>query len=177
MFGLVLFLISLTMLFAGSVVAFVVVRHRAAVWPPPGSPELPVVGLTLSTLLLLSSGGLLHRGLSAIRRGDERRLRQYLTLALYASFLFLAAQVWNWFHFASADTTFHSHLYGFTFYMLTGLHAAHVFGGLVALVVVGFRAGRGAYTWAGYQGVRHCVVYWHFLEAVWVGLLLVWLLD
>lgn len=175
LFGLVLFLISLTVLFAGSIIAFAVVRRKAGSWPPPGSPDLPAAGLIAGTLLLLLSGLLLHRGLAAIRRGDGRQLRRFLTMTLYASFLFLAVQVWNWFQFARGDTTFYSHLYAFTFYMLTGLHAAHVFGGLVALVIVGFRAGSGAYSWAGYQGVRHCVIYWHFLEGVWLVLLvLMW---
>lgn len=45
-------------------------------------------------------------------------------------------------------------------------------GGLVALAVVTFKAHRGDYGWAQYPGVRYTAIYWHFLGAVWLLLIL-----
>jgi heme/copper-type cytochrome/quinol oxidase subunit 3 len=74
-----------------------------------------------------------------------------------------------WIRFYDA-ASFHTHLYAITFYMLTGLHAAHVLGGIGALAVVLVRAWRGDYGWAWFPGVRHLATYWHFLGVVWLVL-------
>jgi cytochrome c oxidase subunit 3 len=56
------------------------------------------------------------------------------------------------------------------FYMITGLHAAHIAGGLVAWVRVLNRLWRGAGTEAIRHGVELCTRYWHFLLIVWLVL-------
>jgi len=166
--GMALFLLSLTVLFTGSVVAFLVIRRDAPYWPPPGAPAIPRL-LWLSTVLLVSCSAAVQVALSSIRRGDQKRMMHWLAITGGIALLFLACQsvAWAWFFDAA---TFHRHLYGFTFYMLTGLHAAHVIGGIVGLIVVMIRAWLGHYSWAHYPGVRNVAVYWHFLDAVWLFL-------
>ena len=75
--GITLFLASLTMLFAGSLVAVVWVRISADQWPPAGAPALPRL-LWLSTALLIGSSATIHSALVSIRRGDQQGL-QYPT--------------------------------------------------------------------------------------------------
>jgi len=62
-------------------------------------------------------------------------------------------------------------LYPFTFYMLTGLHAAHVVGGFIPLGITIGNARRRRYTSSHYEGVWLCRQYWDFLGVVWVVLL------
>ena len=57
--------------------------------------------------------------------------------------------------------------------MLTGLHAIHVIGGVVSLLVVALRAYRERYSATEYMGVRLVTLYWHFLGAVWLVLVVV----
>jgi cytochrome c oxidase subunit 3 len=166
--GMVVFLASLTMLFAGCIAGYLVVRLRAETWPPPGFPGLPKT-LWLSTALALACSGTIQTALGAIRRGDQGRLQRWLLASMAAAVAFLGVQSWNW-TVVMAETSFRSHLYGFGFLMLTGLHAAHVLGGLVGLVVVWILASRGSYTWAHYSGVRNCALYWHYLSGVWIVL-------
>jgi cytochrome c oxidase subunit 3 len=64
-------------------------------------------------------------------------------------------------------------LFAFTFYLLTGLHAAHVLGGFVPLGIVLHRAGEREYSSSRYDGVRFCVWYWHYLGVIWLVLLTV----
>jgi cytochrome c oxidase subunit 3 len=60
--------------------------------------------------------------------------------------------------------------HGVIFYWLTGLHGAHVVGGVVFLTVCLTRAARGRYSASSHLGVELCELYWHFLGIVWVVL-------
>ena len=55
------------------------------------------------------------------------------------------------------------------FYVLTGMHAVHVIGGLVPLVVITRRAFAGRDD-PQHAGVIYTAMYWHFLDAVWLVL-------
>lgn len=169
MLGLALFLVSLGVLFAAALVGFLVIRLRAGTWLPPGVSGLPA-GLWLSTLLLAACSVGVQRAVADIRGGHAQRLTRDLGLTLAAACGFIAVQGAVWVVFrAGVELRAHG-LYAFTFYMLTGLHAAHAVGGVVALAWVLARARRGAYTWAHYCGVRYCAIYWHFLAGVWIVL-------
>ena len=66
-------------------------------------------------------------------------------------------------------------LYGLIF-VLVLLHAAHVLGGIIALLRTGQQASRGVYDHEHYQPVRHVALYWHFLDAVWLAMFFTFLL-
>jgi len=166
---MVVFLVSLTMLFAACIVGYLVVRVRAESWPPPGAPALPFTIWT-STLLVLGVSVAAQRALGAARADRRAALQRDLGLAMILGLLFLASQSWSWLRVVGAPS-FREHLWGFGFLMLTGLHAAHVAGGLVALAVVLWLARRGAYGPANHAGVLNTAVYWHYLTGVWLVLL------
>ncbi len=48
------------------------------------------------------------------------------------------------------------------------VHALHVVGGIVALGLVAHGAIKGKYDHEHYAGVQNCVLYWHFLDIVWI---------
>ncbi len=140
---------------------------------PPGSGPLALtlflmaLGLWLATLVLLAGSAAVQAALGAIRRGSQRGLRLGLAAALALTVLFLGLQAANWSTLASEGLTPGANLFGFAFYMLTGLHAAHVVGGLVVLVLVTAKAFRGGYSAGYHPGVRSATVYTHFLTVVW----------
>ena len=171
--GMAIFLASLSMLFAAAIVGYLVVRLRSESWPPEGSPGLPPT-LWLGTLLALGCSAALELALRAVRAGNVERMRRMLGAGMLLAVFFLANQAWSWVRVIGA-ADFQTHLHGFGFVMLTGLHGAHALGGLVALVVVYVLALRGSYSWAHYTGVRNATLYWHYLSVVWLllfGLLL-----
>ena len=57
-------------------------------------------------------------------------------------------------------------------YALTALHLAHLFFGLLAVVVMIFKAGMGRYTAKDNVGLWAGAIYWHFLGGLWIYLLL-----
>lgn len=58
------------------------------------------------------------------------------------------------------------------FYVLTVGHWIHLLGGLIMLVVLSIRALMGRYNAAYHTGVWQGAIYWHFLDGLWVYLLL-----
>ena len=87
--GMLIFLGSETMLFAGFVAAFLVFRLGALVWPPPFQPRLPVEVTAVNTVVLLLSGYTMSRALAEARRGAHAGLMRSLvqTGLLGATFL------------------------------------------------------------------------------------------
>ena len=171
--GMTIFLVSLSVLFAASVVGYLMVRLHSTQWVPPGTAPLPI-GLWASTLLLLLSSVTMHGAVLFIR-GGKREIATRLLVATFALGLaFLGMQIFNWWRMVAVDAVLATKsLYAFTFYMLTGLHALHVIGGLIPLARTSWRARKGAYSWADFQGIRLMAMYWHFLDAVWIVLFVV----
>lgn len=58
------------------------------------------------------------------------------------------------------------------FYVLTAAHLAHLFFGLLSLVVMIYMALRGRYAPGEYAGLWAGTVYWHFLGGLWIYLYL-----
>ena len=167
--GMKILVLALSMLFAASIVGYMVIRLRASAWPPPGVPRLPGA-LWFSTLIIVISSGTMQTAVRAVREGRQRVLRLAMLLTTLLGVAFLISQTLNWFALTASNLTAKTNLYGFTFYMLTGLHAAHVVGGVIPLAVVTAGAWRGRYSTAFHPGVEYCAIYWHFLAVVWVVL-------
>ena len=168
--GLRLFLLSLAMLFGASLVGYLVIRF-APTDEPLEIPPLPRA-LWLSTLLLVASSGTIQLALVSARRGRSVPLRGAMVATLLLGLGFLATQGLCWYLWAGplteqlAETQRRFALAGF--YVLTGLHAAHVVGGLIPMSVVTARSFRGRYIDGDHAGVLYCTTYWHFLDAVWL---------
>lgn len=173
-FGMWLFLISLSVLFSASIFGYVYirfVRFAGHPWPPPGFPKLPAT-LWASTLVILLTSVTIQYGYSSIKRGHAAALFRGLVATFVLGLVFLALQTYNWWEIYSAlapDAPRGGSYLGL-FYMLTGLHAAHVIGGLIPLIMVSISARRRSYSADYHPGPRYCTMYWHFLDLVWVVL-------
>lgn len=167
--GMKLFLLSLSVLFAASLVGFLVIRSRAEVWPPEGAPPLPS-GLWWSTAIILISSWVLSLGQRRFNPGEAKKAMPYFAACLALALAFLGNQVLNWKALGPLVRVSQVALYTFSFLMLTVLHALHVLGGVASLVGVTMKAGRGCLTSAG---LAYAAAYWHFLTVVWVVIFLV----
>jgi cytochrome c oxidase subunit III len=168
--GLILFCSSLAVLFAASLVAYVVTRLASPNWRA-GMPGLPL-GLAGSSLLLIALSVSMHWALRAVRKNRLELLHKALSLSLILAIAFVAGQALNWAGMARAALAVEAPtLYPFTFFLLTGLHALHVIGGIVPTAVLLARASRREYSSSRHEGIQLCTQYWDFLGAVWVVLL------
>jgi cytochrome c oxidase subunit 3 len=170
-FGMWLFLLTLAVVFVATIIGYLAVRIspiNASTWPPPSMPPLPGV-LFWSTGALLVSSWTMHRGVRACERGEASQGRWMLT-TLVLGIVFLALQVIAWREAIADNMRIADHLYAWTFFVLTGLHGAHVVGGLIPLGVVTVKALGGRYGPNRASGAIYCGMYWHFLDAVWIVL-------
>ncbi|MCH2135912.1 MAG: cytochrome c oxidase subunit 3 [Phycisphaerales bacterium] len=165
-FALWLLCIVLGMLFGGVIVALLVLRFDGAAWPSD-LPRLPWQ-LWLSTgLLLMESVALVL----ATRRTSSTR-RRLLVLAFVLAIGFIATQVWAWWDWhASVDLEARRTAVA-ALWVVGGVHVAHVLGGLVPLGLVLW--GATTMEWSDRQNdrLRLTATYWHFLDAVWIAMML-----
>ncbi len=69
---------------------------------------------------------------------------------------------------AGASAIFDIRMSASTFYVTTGTHGVHVFGGMVALFYMVIKAFRGGYTPQNAVSIEYFGLYWHFVDLVWV---------
>jgi len=167
----VLGFVVIGVVFTGSLVAYVITRVQVERWRPPGAPGLPV-GLAGSTALLVGVSLSMHHAYQGIRQNRQEALKRALWLSAAFATAFLVGQGFNWADVHRAQGPLENQtLFAFTFYLLTGLHAAHVLGGFVPLAIVLWRATQREYSSSRLDGVRYCVWYWHYLGVIWIVLL------
>jgi cytochrome c oxidase subunit 3 len=168
--GTLVFLMAGTMLFAGLVGAYIVLRYGGGPWPAPGMPPLPVRLAGASTAAIVLSGLALRRATRALGGLDAVGLRRWLTRAAVLGVLFLGFQVAQWSRLLARGLGFAATTYGTIFYVLTGAHAVHALSGIVWLLVI---AARQREVWVPERrrrGIESCSLYWHFVGGVWVVL-------
>jgi cytochrome c oxidase subunit III len=175
--GMWLLIAALGMLFVASLVLYLVFRLTADQWPPPGHPPLPVGWLSISTFILIASGFTIQYALHSVRQGRLGLLSLGLGLTLVLALCFLYSQVMAWRIISQAETYLRGNIYAGTFYMLTFLHAVHVLGGLIPLIVITVQAFLRRFSMSNWQPVKNLVMYWHFLDVVWIAVFLSLLLG
>jgi cytochrome c oxidase subunit 3 len=164
--GMMIALGSWAIMFAGLFFVYAGVRISAPSWPPPGVPRLPIAMPFGNTLVLLASSVTAHKALGAIRRARRDEMRAWLAVTVFLGALFVGLQYVVWSDVARAGLHYDTGTYGSVFYGLTYLHAAHVAAGLLALLWLLVRSTK--YSEHSHGAVRHCTMFWHFVDIVWV---------
>ena len=166
--AMVFVLFSLSVLFVVTLFVALLLRRTATHWNPGVAPAFPPL-LWANTVILLASSFTLRHSVRAIAAGHAATLARGLGATTVLGLAFLAGQAWAWHDLLAAGVTM-AGAYGTVFYWLTGLHAAHVVGGVVFLAVCHVRSLLGRYTSESHLGVELCEIYWHFLGVVWLVL-------
>ncbi|MCB0976211.1 MAG: heme-copper oxidase subunit III [Acidimicrobiales bacterium] len=165
--GMVVWLSSELMFFAGLFAGWFMVRSEAKVFPPPGV-HLPVGRTAIATAVLLASSATIHVAVGAAKRSDRVSAVRWLIVTALLGMVFLAFQAYE---YATAEFHIDTNAYGSMFYLLTGFHGLHVLGGvLFLLATAGIIVGRSRAP-AG-RTVEIAAYYWHFVDAVWVAMFL-----
>jgi cytochrome c oxidase subunit 3 len=163
--GMLLFIISEVMVFGAFFTAYFFIRvAQGDPWPAHGT-TLPVAVAGVNTAILMSSSFTLHWSEAAIKKGNHFGLKAGIltTFLLGCAFLFIQINEYANIGFAPQDQA-----QATIFYSLTGLHGAHVFIGLVLLLIVTIRAFRGHYSSEQHRGVEIPGIYWHFVDIMWI---------
>ena len=160
------------MLFAGLTSAYIVLRGV----PTWQNIELPWL-LWPNTAILLLSSIALETSRRAVRRNDIQSMKRWLAVTGVLGVAFLVGQVAAWRQLVNAGVYLPSTLQSGFFYILSGLHALHLFGGVIALGVVFIKGIRHRMTAFNYEPLKLCGLYWHVMDALWIYLFLLLLLS
>ena len=163
--GVVVWLSSELMFFAGLFAAYFTLRGTSDAWPPEGV-ELETVRTAGATVILLISSVSMHKAVMAAEHGNGRLAARWLIVTGVLGAVFLGNQASE---YATATFTMSSHAYGSMFFLMTGFHGLHVLGGILFMAAAGYVAGRGSKA-PTVPTLLVCAYYWHFVDAVWVGM-------
>ena len=162
--GMLMFVATEIMFFAGLISAFVIGKSNAiGGWPPPGQPRLPIEATAFNTGVLLASGVVLFFANRAFLQGKPRARRLLLASILLGGF-FVLFQGGEWVALIHEGLTLTSGQLGAFFYLLVGTHAAHA---VVALAILIFT----------YRRLREdnlsrfvfwpAQIFWYFVVGIW----------
>jgi cytochrome c oxidase subunit 3 len=164
---MVVFVASEAMFFATFFGAYFTIYSVNPVWPPAGFPRLKPELATVLTVVLVSSSLTLQLGVRAIRRDRARLLLFWVGLTILLGTTFLGLQLYD---YSLLGFSVRDGIFGSLFYVMTGLHMAHVFGGVVFLVLVLLQGLGGQLSDASHDSLEAGAIYWHFVDVVWICL-------
>ena len=165
---------SIMMMFAAFTSAYIV-RQAAGNWLEFRLPDL----FFYNTIVILMSSVMLHSSYLSFKRGNVSLSRGLLVIALILALAFLVWQYQGWLALQSIGVELTTNPSGSFVYVISGVHAAHVIGGITALIIAVIHA-----FWLPYRATpgrklrfEMTLTYWHFLGFLWVYLLLFFTLQ
>lgn len=164
-------MVSMTMMFAGLTSAFVISKSRADWMKDFQMPP----AFFISTAVIMGCSLTFIMAKRAAKQDDRKGITTWLlaTLALGLAFVFLQFKgfgevIAQGYFFtgpgSNITTTF--------LYVVTITHMAHLFGGLIALLVIIYNHFKQKYNSRQTLGIELGAMYWHFLDLLWVYLFL-----
>ena len=170
-FGMWIFLSSEVILFGSLIAAYLFIREAVVGWPLASSIHDIPLG-TANTLILISSGFTMAMAVLSIKRGNQKGTLGWLAATFVLGSLFMGIKISEWTNLTSAGFTLTSanplyQLAASTYYLLVGLHGAHVTAGLIVMVYLMKKTMAGAYTKDHHGAIENFGLYWAFVDIVW----------
>ncbi|MBC6480120.1 MAG: heme-copper oxidase subunit III [Hormoscilla sp. GM7CHS1pb] len=163
--GLLVFLISESLMFGGLFACYLLLRGGAATWPPEGT-EVELLLPTINTIILVSSSFVMHNGDTAIKKNDVSRMRLWYVATALMGIIFLGGQAYEYLTLGYGLT---ENVFSNCFYVMTGFHGLHVTVGVLLILGVLWRSRRpGHYSDTKHVGIEMAEIYWHFVDIIWI---------
>ncbi len=168
-FALLISCASMLMLFAAFTSAYIV-RQAAGNWL---EFEMPGI-FFFSTFVILFSSATLHASYFYFKKGNATRYKGLLVLTLALGLIFISMQYQGWVELKNMGVELTRNPSGDFVYVISGVHAAHVLGGIAAILVAIIHAFSLKYKVTPKRKLRFemTLIYWHFVDFLWVYLLL-----
>jgi cytochrome c oxidase subunit III len=137
-------------------------RATQVAWPPQGVTRIDPTLPAIFSVILLISAIPAARAQAAVRRNNRAAISRNILVTLGLGLLFLVGLVLIW------RQVPYSGSYSAIFFTMTGFHAVHVAAGMLLLGYVFLKARQGAYSPENHWSVEATVVFWHFVELMWI---------
>ncbi|MEO5562863.1 MAG: cytochrome c oxidase subunit 3 [Chitinophagaceae bacterium] len=159
---------SILMMFAGLTSAFIV-KSNLVGWQQINMPKV----FWGSTAVIIASSITIQMALRSFRQREMRAYRSLIATTFILGSIFIMLQ---WFGFKELWDQQHIKFTGVSgagqfLYVIFGLHALHVVGGVITLLVLFIKAFFGKTKLYGSVPVEVAATYWHFVDLLWIYLL------
>ncbi|MBB1138335.1 cytochrome c oxidase subunit 3 [Myroides sp. WP-1] len=162
---------SIAMVFAGLTSAYVVSKSR----PDWLTDFVLPLDFTISTIAIVISSLTMHLAVKATKEGNVKGSTIYLISTLILGLLFVFLQfkgfgqvISEGYFFTGSESTITTSF----LYVIVIVHIAHLFGGMISLLIVIYNHFKQKYNPEQYVGIQLCAWFWHFLDILWVYLFL-----
>ncbi len=162
---------SILMMFAGLTSAYIVKRNQAG-WVTFNLPA----AFWYSTAVIVASSLVLMTALRAFRERAMSRYRALMAVTLFLGVLFIGLQILGFKQLWAQGVTLQANVSYSFLYVIVGLHAVHVIGGVIALAVMLVKAFGSRVKNYSAVPVEVMSTYWHFVDVLWLYLLVFLLL-
>lgn len=164
--AIVLAMISIFMFFMAIVAAFIFLRATNHDWVPLRLPGI----VWFDTIVLITSSAVIELARRRLSFGEVQKFQKLWLLATGLGLIFLAGQLIAWRELVQQGLYVASTQASSFFYIFTGLHGLHLFGGICALLFVGIRKFENAHV-SRAAAAEVASYLWHFLDGLWIFLL------
>ena len=173
-FGLWIAFASIMMMFGAFTSAYIV-RRAAGNWL---EFELPGI-FFISTGVLLLSSVFLHFSYLGFKKMNSNQHRLMLVMAFLAGIGFVILQYQGWMALFNMGIELNGNPSGSFLYIISGVHVLHILGGLATLIVALIHAFSLPCTPTPKRLLRFDLVrhYWHFVDVLWIYLLIFLLIQ
>jgi cytochrome c oxidase subunit III len=161
---------SIVMMFAGLTSAFIVKSNQTS-WKTVTIPEV----FWISTVVIVISSITLQMALRSFKQREMNRYRSLIGVTLLLGIAFIVLQWLGFQDLWAQKITFRGSGAGQFLYVIFGLHALHVAGGVIALFVMLVKAYAGKSKLYSAVPVEVAATYWHFVDLLWLYLLIFFL--
>lgn len=164
-------LLVVLMTFGGLIGAYVVIStNNVAEWRPFDLP----IQVWISTAIIIISSVVYEIARRAIYANDHPKLRKYLIATTVLGAAFISSQLLAWLALVNRGLYMSGNPYAGFFYILTGIHAIHILGGIAALGATILRTAAPTEYGPELEYRRNLARsvgwYWHFMGAIWIAL-------
>jgi cytochrome c oxidase subunit 3 len=157
---------SIIMMFAGLTSAYIV-KGSMAGFTTVQMPQL----FYYSTAVMLISSFTMQWALKSFKERSMQQYRRLLTVTMVLGFIFIVLQITGFSQLWNRGVRFRQVAGAGQFlYVIFGLHAAHVLGGIIALIVMFIKAFSARIRNYNPVPVEVMSTYWHFVDLLWVYL-------
>jgi len=161
---------SIIMMFAGLTSAYIVKRDQPG-WTTFDIPR----SFWYSTFVILISSLTMQIALKSFIERQMQKYKRLISITVFLGILFIVLQWISFRQIWNSGVTFKGSGAGQFLYVIAGLHALHVLGGIIALMVTfikAFAAKRRNYSSVPLEVVT---TYWHFVDVLWIYLFIFFL--
>lgn len=162
---------TIIMLFAGLTSAYIVKRSQ----PNWLVFDLPTI-FSYATAVIVFSSITLQMAVRYFKEREMRNYRIFISVTVLLGVLFIVMQLMGFQKLRAMGLSLDGNVAGSFIYVIAGAHAVHVLGGVVALVIMFFKAFWGRIKLYSSTSLEVVATYWHFVDILWIYLFVFFLL-